>query len=299
MVAVDASSSQRPFQRRKRCRRIIRIRNGTLEKYLLLILLFGLYIFYANVTFLNTIDGSIDASNNNAAAVDASNLGRTKGETTSPRQQQQPSSSKKESSMEYFNEEEFETKFGKGLKLGPDPYIPSATADVCVDKKSNNTKDDDFRKQSGLFVIIAGIEHTGTTMISSLLMNAPNLYSAFECGFLLADSPQEFQPPKVHPMFVEGLTAPNAHHWWGLPTEKAALITNHSTCFEQQYSLLRKHSPLFNATEINNSSWIVDKTPQYYRVLYEVMQKSNAWQTDQWSKTVDGTGSPEPLSPIL
>ena len=176
--------------------------------------------------------------------------------------------------MEYFNEEEFETKFGKGLKLGPDPFMPSSTANVCVDKKSNDNKTDDFRKQSGLFVIIAGIEHTGTTMISSLLMNAPNLYSAFECGFLLADSPQEFQPPKVHPMFVEGLTAPNAHHWWGLPNDKAALITNHSTCFEQQYSLLRKHSPLFNATEINNSSWIVDKTPQYYRVLYEVMQKS-------------------------
>ena len=81
MVAVGANS-QRQFQRKRGWKRIIRIRNGTLEKYLLLILLFGVYIFYANVTFLsslNTVADGSDTNNNNA--VDASNLGKIKGET--------------------------------------------------------------------------------------------------------------------------------------------------------------------------------------------------------------------------
>jgi hypothetical protein len=49
-----------------------------------------------------------------------------------------------------------------------------------------------FMRKSGLRVIITGREHSGTTMLSTFVQSAPCLFGAFETGFLVKPSPQEF-----------------------------------------------------------------------------------------------------------
>ena len=79
------------------------------------------------------------------------------------------------------------------LNVGTEPLVPETTY-LC--SNNENYLDYDFRKKSGIFCIITGIEHSGTTMVSSLLMNAPNVYGAFELGLLLAPTPQQFNNKK-------------------------------------------------------------------------------------------------------
>ena len=43
-----------------------------------------------------------------------------------------------------------------------------------------------------LGVIVTGFEHSGTTVLSQLVMSAPRHFGGFECGLLLACTPREF-----------------------------------------------------------------------------------------------------------
>jgi len=126
-----------------------------------------------------------------------------------------------------------------------------------------------FREKSGLFAIITGIEHSGTTITASLVMNAPNLYGAFETGLLLSDTPSGFQHLS-EPFFYKGLTAPTKNHFWGLTNEQREELLL-ARCPAEQYHLLRRHSPIYH---VHNTSWIVDKTPAYYHQLFSIMQRT-------------------------
>ena len=153
------------------------------------------------------------------------------------------------------------------LPLSPLPFIITNSSS----RRSNSKEEDDFdfRKNSGLFCIITGIEHSGTTMTSSLVMNAPHLYGAFESGLLLSETPGEFRDVKPH-FFYEAISAPVKNHFWGLTNNQREELLE-AKCHAEQYNLLRKYSPIY---DVHNSSWIVDKTPGYYHNLYSIMQRT-------------------------
>jgi hypothetical protein len=156
------------------------------------------------------------------------------------------------------------------LPLSPQPLIPE-NYDICNSNNSSNKEEDEynFRKKGGLFCIIAGIEHTGTTMASSLEMNAPDLYGAFELGLLLSETPGGFRSVEP-PVFYAGITAPVTNYWWGLNNSHREELLE-AKCHAEHYNLLRKYSPIY---KVHNSSWIVDKTPRYYQKLYSIMQRT-------------------------
>lgn len=144
------------------------------------------------------------------------------------------------------------------------PRLPPLTEEDACKIKSH---DDDFRLRSGVFAIVAGLEHSGTTMAGSLLASAPNLYAGFECGLLAAEAPSEFS--SVDPFFT-WMAMPSTNHMWGLsPEHRDELLA--ANCHAQQYVQLRKYSPIY---QIHNESWIIDKTPMYYRNLLSVMDRT-------------------------
>lgn len=154
----------------------------------------------------------------------------------------------------------FDVEVSESLPLlvaGPEPLIPESI-DLC--------NPSEFQKKSGLFCIITGIEHSGTTMTSSLVMNAPNLYGAFELGILMAKTPRDFREG----FFFDGITKPTTSHFWGL-TEHQREQMQAASCVAEQYNIVRKYSPIYEAL---NTSWLVDKTPAYYRDLYAIMQRT-------------------------
>ena len=160
---------------------------------------------------------------------------------------------------------------------GAEPYVPE-TKDLCVDddddddgKHYHATTRSRFRKKSGLFCIVAGLEHSGTTMTSMLLMNAPNLYGAFECGLLMA---RKHGRQNISDFWHNGLIRPTKQRFWGLTEAQRYEIEHNASCIAEQYSLLRRYSPLFRPGGINQDSWLVDKTPRYYAKLHSVMTKT-------------------------
>jgi len=157
-----------------------------------------------------------------------------------------------------------------------EPLAVAAPSYVLDTTTSDQEEEDDevcnlrkFREKSGLFAIITGIEHSGTTITSSLVMNVPNLYGAFETGLLLSDTPSGFQNV-TPPFFYKALTAPKKHHFWGLTHEQREELL-HAHCPAEQYQLLRRHSPIYH---VHNTSWIVDKTPAYTNQLFSIMQRT-------------------------
>ena len=149
------------------------------------------------------------------------------------------------------------------LPLSPPPLPTLSTEQAC----NVHEGDDDFRLRSGVFVIVTGLEHTGTTMAGSLLRSVPNLYGAFECGLLLPEEPANI---KTVVPFYDWLSMPVISQQWGLPVDhRDKLLT--AQCHAEQFSILRKYSPLM---VLHNSSWIVDKTPRYYRNLLSIMDRT-------------------------
>jgi hypothetical protein len=168
------------------------------------------------------------------------------------------------------------------LPVSAPPYILN---DDPLIRKSTNKEDDichlhNFRQKSGLFAIITGIEHSGTTMTSSLVMNAPNLYGAFESGMMLFDDTTKHYVNDMDRMnktkeslFYKGLTAPVTNHFWGLSDGHRDEIFEKARCPVEQYNILRKHSPIYKSQK-TEESWIIDKTPAYYHNLFSIMQRT-------------------------
>jgi len=144
------------------------------------------------------------------------------------------------------------------------PNIRSFTDNnVCSMAKQN------FRKASGLFGIVTGTQHSGTTIVSQLIMSAPNVYGGEECGVLLAPKPSDFN--KVKP-YYDWTTRSTSEGFWGISTDQQAMLLK-SACHAEMYTQLRRYSGLYSHPS-NKNSLILDKTPLYVRMLVDVMDRS-------------------------
>jgi hypothetical protein len=136
-------------------------------------------------------------------------------------------------------------------------------------------KDDaKFMEISGLRVIVTGMQHSGTTILSSIIMNAPCIIGAVDSGFLLAKEPSKLK--NVHP-FYEWLTWSLVRGKYGLTNETRDEVTS-APCFASMYYRLRRLSRL--TTDSDDAEYcprpleLMDKAPQYVYSLPAVMSRS-------------------------
>jgi hypothetical protein len=125
----------------------------------------------------------------------------------------------------------------------------------------------------GLRAIVTGLEHSGTTLTGSLLMNAPCVMGAFETGYLLASEPRYIE--KINPWFSWNYAKTNTLDInYRLMPQDVELMKG-TADFEEMYDLLRHRSYLFN--ELNDDeycarpTYMIDKTPLY---VYPIHLKS-------------------------
>lgn len=114
-----------------------------------------------------------------------------------------------------------------------------------------------------LSFLICGLEHSGTTMVSDLFREHPDVDSGFECGVLLCSQPSDFlnYEPFCNHMVVG----------WGidqLDFERACM----SSTFDEFYAKLFERSSLLAQ---KSARYIFDKTPRYITDLGRVQQRSN------------------------
>ena len=106
--------------------------------------------------------------------------------------------------------------------------------------------------------IIAGYEHSGTTMLSEIFRQVPHLDSGFECGFLLTRKPQDFigfEP------FYGHLSS-----GWGL-SEVALNQICDSADWGVAYQRLLDHS-----TKVaDDTTSLFDKTPRYLQKIDTIL----------------------------
>ena len=62
---------------------------------------------------------------------------------------------------------------------------PSKSKEACSQRWAR-------RERSPVVGIIAGAEHTGTTVMAWQIKNMPGVWSGFECGFLMGKRPADF-----------------------------------------------------------------------------------------------------------
>jgi Sulfotransferase family len=108
--------------------------------------------------------------------------------------------------------------------------------------------------------LICGLEHTGTTLVSDLFRQVPDLDSGFECGVLLGESPREFisQEPFAGHM-LKG---------WGISRDQLMHCCD-TDDFTEFYSRLQNTSSQLGAA----TQAIFDKTPRYLSQLSLVLER--------------------------
>ncbi|NEP37811.1 MAG: sulfotransferase [Okeania sp. SIO2H7] len=107
---------------------------------------------------------------------------------------------------------------------------------------------------------ICGLEHSGTTLLSDIFRQVPELDAGFEVGVLLGKSPKEF--PNVQPFYKNMLSG------WEITEEHLAAICN-TNSFPEFYAGLEKKSKVLKPTAKN----IFDKTPRYFARIFECYNK--------------------------
>ena len=137
-----------------------------------------------------------------------------------------------------------------------------------------------------LGVIIAGREHSGTTICKRILSNSPSLVTGFECGVLSAPGGiKEFI--NYEPYFT------NFMHDWGISFKNLKNIIELSMTFEEFYNSVRKASSVIvsrtkhqrlrrynkriygsRKNTWDESAKIIDKTPVYIEHLRSVVDKT-------------------------
>lgn len=111
-------------------------------------------------------------------------------------------------------------------------------------------------------LIICGLEHTGTTLISDLFRQLPGLDSGFECGVLLRSSPRDF--PTLQPF------AQNMLEGWGITQEDL----NHCCATDQFAEFYRRLLAASTVLDVDTTA-IFDKTPRYLSELSKVLERSD------------------------
>jgi hypothetical protein len=144
------------------------------------------------------------------------------------------------------------------------------SAAVLLDEGPSDAKQ--FRKISGLRVIVTGMEKSGTTILHQLLLNAPCMMGALESGFLMGATPAEFR--YVRP-FYDWTKQSGKAGWYGLTNDMRDYITS-APCFAEMYARVRRQSPLMTslAEQCPRQSELVDKTPGYIYKLPRVMAQA-------------------------
>jgi hypothetical protein len=116
-----------------------------------------------------------------------------------------------------------------------------------------------------LGVLVTGIEHSGTSLLSLLLERHPLLCGGFECGLLLGDSPGDF--PKLEPWY-QWMMDPVEFGHWGIPRSAMHEIVE-SADWAGAYRKIIEHSPRFDRPDQR----VVDKAPRYRLNLAEILDK--------------------------
>lgn len=111
-----------------------------------------------------------------------------------------------------------------------------------------------------LKLIVCGFENSGTTLVSTVLCQHPQLDSGFEGGFLLGNTPREF--PGIQPYFR------NFKKSWEVSDGLARFVCD-TDDWKECYRRARDVSPVI----ADKSTMILDKTPAYMRTLDEVLEK--------------------------
>ena len=143
------------------------------------------------------------------------------------------------------------------------PALLDPSKDICKEANEN------FRDASKLFAIVTGIPHSGTSVLSDLIMSAPGVYGGLECGILDQEEPARFVDAQP---FYDWMMGDPRMHLWGLnPTTRDMLVS--ARCDAEMYATLRQYSPLFHHPS-NKNSLLLDKTPGYFWRLTEVMDRT-------------------------
>ena len=109
-----------------------------------------------------------------------------------------------------------------------------------------------------LVAIVCGYERGGTTLVSEILRQHPQLNSGFEGGLLLSDNPHDFR--KLEP-YVTSLKIS-----WGVNDEELEYICSGAGWQDIFSRLLEKSRNV-------DGQFIFDKTPKYMEFLPEVMSR--------------------------
>jgi len=159
---------------------------------------------------------------------------------------------------------------GTILPKSPPLPLPTTTTTTTTTAPRNhihNTNHNHKSSNNKLRVIVTGMEHTGTTILSELIMSAPGFMGPFETGFLLAETPSDFR--QVTPFFewVSRTDVQNA--FLGLSPSQVQTLLQQPT-HTHMYMYAMENSVLF---ENIPSRWYVDKTPTYVYSLRQVMER--------------------------
>lgn len=111
-----------------------------------------------------------------------------------------------------------------------------------------------------LAVIMCGFERGGTTLMSEILRQNPQLDSGFEGGFLLAEEASDF-------VAIEPYST-NLKNGWGLGDSQLNYICT-ANSWSDVYQRLIEQSPIIK----NKDTLVFDKTPKYMEVLSNVLTK--------------------------
>jgi|GEM_PF-732884 hypothetical protein len=111
-----------------------------------------------------------------------------------------------------------------------------------------------------LKAIICGFEHSGTTLVSEILRQHPQLDSGFEGGFLLNETAEDFL--KTEPFYT------NAKGGWGISDDDLKYITTVDN-WPELYTRLRERAEVIK----DKNTWLFDKTPRYMGYLQHVLER--------------------------
>ncbi len=119
-----------------------------------------------------------------------------------------------------------------------------------------------------LFCIVTGMEHSGTTFLAEKLKaSLPHIGGAFECGLLLAETPDEFS--KFDP-FYNWFCKPHKIGHWGLSAAQRESICS-AKKWPECYRRLANE-----ASFLPEGSLILDKTPRYVYHLPDIAARSES-----------------------
>jgi hypothetical protein len=111
-----------------------------------------------------------------------------------------------------------------------------------------------------LFALVCGFEHSGTTLVSEILRQYPQLDSGFEGGFLLNNEAKKFLT--TEPFYT------NCKKGWGLSDQDLRYICDVNS-WPELYFRLRERSTVIEDKNI----WLFDKTPRYMSALSDILER--------------------------